>query len=334
MFLELLEGQINEDFSAEMKSSVSSKTLSAIANYLNSRGVAASRATFTKVPKDVQAKLKRRVKDVEGLAKFVVLIHKQDMAALKELDQLKVQFKKSAVGVTRDLVSKLEDLIRRARGTCYVVDTSNSKCVVIEDKLKYDTGWFDETGIKTYAGNIHNFTNINHEVRTYDFKNYVAKIQEMMRDLDFDAYVLSSDGEDTDSHKLQDERRKAQRDNDPLSPNWNGKNDLYDERRQKAQEIANSKTFRDDVKLVRDRIKGLKNPQDILAKALTAVEVNNKNGVYPALEELDKLVLELGRLRKAVYELKDYHSDWMSKNSDIHSDVVRALESKYTDYTR
>lgn len=46
------------------------------------------------------------------------------------------------------------------------------------------------------------------------------------------------------------------------------------------------------------------------------------------------MFLELGRLRKAVYELKGYNSDWMTRNSDIHSDVVRALESKYTDYTR
>lgn len=334
MFIEMLNEstELNEAFAQEMKDNVSSKVLHAIGTELQGHGISAQKAEFKKLPKDVQAKLKRRVKDVEGLARFVILIHKQDMKAVKELEKIKSQVKKNPIAADmkmdngQNFREHVEDLINRASVCCYFIDTRNSSCAVISDSYDYDYSWYDDEGNRTYRGNNRKLNSVRDCVNKHGFGGYVAEIQDKMRNMDFDAYVIEGDEDEVYTRKVRDARSASRNINDPLEPNWYSGNDLKQKRERKAREMKNDKNFREDVKAVKDYIGNLGDIQSVFKKVVDAIEVNNRKGINSASSEASDLIDKYSKALTVLNTLEEYRDSYYTGNHDIHKDLMDKLK--------
>lgn len=331
MFIEMLETELNEAFSEDMKKSMSRHILGSIARRLKDLGISAQNVTFKKLPKDQQAKLKRRVKDAEGVGRFVIICHNQDLKAVDELVKLKKAAKEHTFNLKAEgNKEKIDDLIKRARGICYFIDTRYSDCTEIVDKYEYDWDYFDDDGKKTYTytGNNKILTSVKGQIRTGKWEGYVAEIQNMMRDLDHDAYVLVDEDGNADITGLEDSRRKSRYNDDPLEPDgyYERKSPLYKQHQEEAQKSKNKKAVKDDAKMLIDLINEFDDVRNLFIKTVNAVTVNNKKGASDYYYQAEHLISKLEKLKDVVHSFRWYADDYWNRDTDIHSKILNKIK--------
>lgn len=345
MFLDMINetfynDSLNEEFSQEMKNSVSSKILNKIGEFLHSYNISAQNVTFKKVPKDQQAKLKRRVKEFTSLGRFVFLIHKQDLQAVKEIKSLASKAKKEVLDINakvgdQTLRQKLNDLQNKASVICYMIDTGNSDCKYIKENFRPEWKYIDKDNYNSY---ITTLSKVKDEVTTGKFEGYVSQIQDNMRDLEFDAYIIEAGEADPYINDTITARRNSRKIDDPLDPdlNWNGKNQLRIDREEKAKKMGNRKTFDSDVELVRDKIDSLKRAKSILHKAVdqivSAFEDGKRGDVYKLLDKVDANIVEMRRCVDLVRNLEKYTDSHYQENFNLHDMIKNTLNAKMSKY--
>jgi len=317
-----------EAFSAEMKSKMSSKILHEIARKLKDAGISANNVTFEKLSKDQQAKLKRRVKDAEGVGRFVIICHSQNMGAVKELQKYKKLAKEKSVDFSKDpgpdLRQKLRALVDDASYSCYFIDTKFSDCTRIKEKFNFDWDLFDENGQRNYRGDRKILTSVDDVISTGKWDGYVAEIQEMMRDQSYDAFVIKDADGNAYISDLEASRRASRVTNDPLDPiySYDRKSALYRKHEAEVQQNKNKRSVKDDAKMLIDLINEFDDVRNLFIKSINAVTVNNKKGSEDYYYQAERLITKLEKFKDAVYTFKWYMSDYWNTDTDIHKKVM------------
>lgn len=285
--------------------------------------------TFEKLSKEQQAKLKRRVKDAEGVGRFVIICHSQNMEAVKELQKYKKLAKEKSVDFNKEpeLKQKLRDLVDDASYSCYFIDTKYSDCTRIKERFDFDWDAFDENGQRNWSGDRRILTKVSDVISTGKWDGYVAEIQEMMRDQSYDAFVIKDADGNAYISDLEASRRASRVTNDPLDPiySYDSKSALYRKHEAEVQQNKNKRSVKDDAKTLKEFINKFDDIRDLMVKVINAVEVGNSKGADKFYYEAQSLSRKLPKILDAVQWFSYYNSTYWNKDTDIHKKVMDAI---------